>query len=130
MSYFQKNDDYFEQRLNDLFATKNKKVKQTKRLALDIEILMERKNTLDFREGAVSTIGSIRKFGMQGAIALPANPIAGIVGGMTVGFIYSIISVIQSLAAGIAADVVWTEGQNAKTSFNMVLQHSEPNVVV
>jgi len=46
----------------------------------------------------------------------PANPIAGFIGGATVGYIYSVVSVVQSLAAGIAADVVWTEGQNAKVS--------------
>jgi len=64
----------------------------------------------------VSSLGTIRKFGTMGMLANPKNPIAGFIGGVAVGYLYSVISVFQSLGAGIAADITWTNTQNTQAS--------------
>jgi len=69
-----------------------------------------------FAGATVSYIGQIKKFGIMGMLAFPANPIAGFIGGVTVGYLYNVISVFQSLGAGIAADITWTNIQNTQAS--------------
>jgi len=49
---FKENDDYFERRMEEVYAITDPKLYHEKSIALDLEILMERKNALDFRHEA------------------------------------------------------------------------------
>lgn len=49
---FKEIDDYFERRIEEVYDNTEPKLQREKRMDLNLEILMERKNTLDFRHDA------------------------------------------------------------------------------
>jgi len=53
---FKANDDYFEIRIDEVYDITETELHREKVIALNLEILMERKNTLDFRHNAAEHI--------------------------------------------------------------------------
>jgi len=53
---FKDNDDYFEMRIEEVYDITEPELHREKRIALNLEILMERKNELDFRYDAAECL--------------------------------------------------------------------------
>jgi len=49
---FKENDDYFEKRIDEVYAISDLVIRDEELISLHLEILLERKNTLDFRHEA------------------------------------------------------------------------------